>query len=82
MKEAKIIRKIDEVGRVVLPRDYRKALGWHEGTELSLICEDGRIILQPFQSCCILCENTTYLTQIHKKYICKNCIHELNSLNG
>ena len=81
MKETKIVRKIDEIGRIVLPPDYRHALGWHEGSKVAVIHEGEQIILRSFQNCCFVCGKGEDLTPIREKHICADCIHEINSQN-
>lgn len=46
MKNAGIIRKIDDLGRVVIPKEIRRALGLSEGNELAIYTDNNKIILQ------------------------------------
>lgn len=50
MKNTGIIRKVDDLGRVVIPKEIRKNLGIGEGTPLELYVEEGNVILKKYRS--------------------------------
>ena len=53
MKSTGIVRRVDDLGRIVLPRELRKVLEINERDELEIFVEGGRIILQKYQPSCI-----------------------------
>ena len=55
MKSTGIIRKVDELGRIVLPIELRRVLDIAERDELEIYMENDRIILQKFEPSCIFC---------------------------
>ena len=79
MKNTGIARKVDELGRIVLPIELRKQLGITEKTDaLEIYVEDGRIILEKVVDTCIFCGSKDDLTEYMGKKVCKNCAAALN----
>lgn len=78
MKTSGIIRKVDELGRVVLPIELRRTLGIEERDCLEISLEDDRIILRKLESSCIFCGSETDLLEHRGKYICAECLKEVN----
>lgn len=80
VRSTDIIRKVDELGRVVLPIETRKALGIEEkdGLEILMDVENGQIILQKATRMCIKCKSPENLKEIKSGYyLCTNCIEDL-----
>ena len=77
MKSTGIVRKVDELGRIVLPIELRRTLGIAEGDPLEIFVEDGRIILSRYQNTCIFCGEKEGLVQFKDHYVCSKCIEEL-----
>ena len=55
MKSTGIVRNIDELGRIVLPKELRKVLDMEQGTPLEIFRNGNQIILQKYNHACILC---------------------------
>ena len=53
MQTTGIIRKVDDLGRIVLPVEVRRAMGIQVGTELEILVENRRIVLEKMDNCCI-----------------------------
>jgi len=78
MKTTGIVRKLDELGRVVLPIELRRTFDLAEKDAVE-ICVDGDcIILKKYQTSCVLCDEQTGLVDYKNKYICQSCIKELH----
>lgn len=80
MKSTGIIRKVDELGRVVLSIDVRGILGIEEKDALEILVnsENGQIILQKGFKTCLKCRSKENLKEIKPGfYICDTCIQEL-----
>lgn len=73
MKSTGIIRKVDELGRIVLPVELRRTLEIAERDELEIFLEEDHIVLKKYESACIFCGNAYDLTAYKGKYICRNC---------
>ena len=78
MKSTGIIRKVDELGRVVLPVELRRSLDIDVKDELEIYLDNDRIILQKFQPSCIFCASSHGLVRYHGKNVCHDCIRNLS----
>lgn len=72
-------RKVDELGRMVLPSELRKRFGIGEGDYLAISVEGQRIVLQKVESGCIFCDDTESLVDFKDKYICSGCLASLRN---
>ena len=79
MKTTGIVRKVDELGRVVLPVELRRVLGIAERDELEISMEGDRIVMKKYASTCVFCGSDTELVDYRDKCVCENCIRELKS---
>lgn len=55
MKATGIVRKVDELGRVVIPIELRRTLGIGEKDPLEIFVDGEEIILRKYEPCCVLC---------------------------
>ena len=55
MKSTGVVRKIDELGRIVLPSELRRVFGIREGDELEISVDGDKVILQKRQDLCLFC---------------------------
>lgn len=78
MKSTGIIRKVDELGRIVLPIELRRTLDIAERDELEIYLENDRIILQKFEPACVFCGSSRNLMVYRKKNVCKECVRKMN----
>ncbi len=77
MKSTGIVRKVDELGRIVVPKELRRTLNIDEGTPLEIFTEEDCIILRKYEPGCVFCDSVKDLT-VHKgKNICPACLAEL-----
>ena len=76
-------RKIDELGRVILPSELRKKLGWGTGDSLSVIEKDGEVIFKPFEKFqgpkCVFCGVSESAMQLDGNDICGNCLEQIKA---
>lgn len=77
MKSDKVVRQIDELGRVVIPRDMRRELGLSCGDKIAFQTEDNKIILSRLEKSCALCASKHELIPFNDKYVCTRCLKEL-----
>ncbi len=78
MKSTGIIRKVDDLGRIVLPIEIRRTLDIAERDELEIYMENDRIILQKFEPSCIFCGSVRGLVSYMRKNICGDCARKIN----
>ena len=77
MKSTGIVRKVDELGRIVLPIEMRRTLDIAERDALEIYVDGDSIILKKYQPACIFCENTKDVISFEGKNICPDCIRKL-----
>ena len=80
MKATGIVRSIDELGRIVIPKELRKKMNMTEGTEVEIFVEDNMIALMRYSASCTICGATEGLSEVKGKKICRSCIDELSKL--
>ena len=79
MKSTGIVRKIDDLGRIVLPIEQRRILEIGDRDSLEIFIEDNMLILKKYQPACIFCGNAKDVMTFKRRNICPNCIHEINT---
>ncbi|MBQ3414141.1 MAG: AbrB/MazE/SpoVT family DNA-binding domain-containing protein [Clostridia bacterium] len=82
MKSTGIIRKVDELGRVVIPIEIRNKFDISEKDPLEIYVDGSSIVLKKFESSCIFCGNTKNLTAYKNKLICNKCAEKISTLNN
>lgn len=78
MKSTGVVRKIDELGRIVLPVELRRNLDINEKDPMEIFVDNSTIILKKYEPACIFCGNAKDITYYKGKNICKNCLDELS----
>ena len=80
MKSTGIVRKIDDLGRIVLPKELRRTLGIDDKDPLEIFVEDNTIILKKYQPACMFCGNARDVVTYKGKNICPACATEMGKL--
>jgi transcriptional pleiotropic regulator of transition state genes len=81
MKSTGIVRSVDKMGRVVIPKEIRKQLNIeNESDSLEIGIEGDRIILKKHHKACFFCDMLGEMVEYKGYYICENCIEKLKSL--
>lgn len=78
MKSTGIVRKVDELGRIVLPVELRRTLGIEEKDRIEIFVDGESIILRKYQPACIFCDNAKDIINYKGKNICPDCIRAMN----
>lgn len=78
MKSTGIVRKVDELGRIVLPIELRRTLGIEEKDRIEIFVDGESIILRKYQPACIFCDNAKDIINYMGKNICPDCIRAMN----
>ena len=81
MKSLGIIRRVDELGRIVLPVETRKLMGLETRDGVEIFMEDDRIILKKYQPSCVFCGEADGVVDFKGKKVCKTCIEKLKDLD-
>lgn len=77
MKSTGIVRKVDELGRIVLPIELRRTLDIAERDALEIYVDESSIVLRKYEPACIFCGNARGVENIKGKNICSICLKEL-----
>ena len=77
MKSTGIVRKVDELGRIVLPIEMRRTLGIDVKDSLEMYTEKDIIILRKYSPACVFCGNTKDNIDYKGNRVCKNCIESM-----
>lgn len=80
MKATGIVRKVDELGRIVLPIELRRTLNIDIKDPLEIYVDGESIMLKKYQPACVFCGNSADVKQVRGKNICAGCIEELKQL--
>ncbi len=78
MKSTGIVRKVDELGRIVIPMELRKHFGIDIKDPLEIYVEDGKIILSKYEPACIFCGSTDNVVLYKNRSICESCRQRIN----
>lgn len=82
MKSTGIIRKVDELGRVVIPIEIRNQFNIVEKDPIEIYVNGSSIILKKFEPNCIFCGNTENLLSYNNKLLCSECASKIGSLEN
>jgi transcriptional pleiotropic regulator of transition state genes len=77
MKSTGIIRRVDELGRIVIPIELRRVLDIEERDEMEIYMDNDKIVLKKYESNCVFCSSTQGLVSYHDKFICKDCMRNI-----
>lgn len=77
MKATGIVRKVDELGRIVLPIELRRTLDIAERDSLEIYTDGASVVLKKYQQTCIFCDESSEIITYHGKNICKSCLKSL-----
>ena len=77
MKATGIVRKVDELGRIVLPIELRRTLGIEVRDPIEIYVDEEKILLKKYAPACIICGENDDLLEYKGKKICRKCIEKL-----
>jgi transcriptional pleiotropic regulator of transition state genes len=79
MKSTGVVRKVDELGRIVLPIEIRKTLDIQQKDAIEIFIDEDKIILQKYQPACIFCNQVDDVVYFSGKRVCTACIEKMKS---
>ncbi len=77
MKSTGIVRKVDELGRIVLPVELRRTMDIAEKDPLEIYVDGNSIVLRKYRPRCIVCDSTKDVRAFRGKNDCPRCLREL-----
>ncbi len=72
-----MVRKIDDLGRVVVPAETRRLLNIHEGDELAIFVEGDAIVIRKLETVCVFCGLSDEVAAFRSRGVCSRCRDEL-----
>ncbi len=80
MTRTGIVRKIDSLGRIVIPKEMRAILGIKDFDDIEISATESAIIMRKYVPHCIFCGSEEYVTRYKDKLICESCVREISTL--
>ncbi len=72
--------KIDNLGRVVIPKSIRKSLGIEHNDAITMYVENNKLIISKDNKLCVMCHTNQVSVQIGEIYFCQTCIENIKNL--
>ena len=73
MKDTGIARKVDDLGRIVLPMELRKTMEINIRDPLEIFVDGDSIVLKKYEPCCIFCGKSEKMIDYKGKLVCEKC---------
>lgn len=80
MKPAGVVRKVDQLGRIVLPKSLRKRYQMNEGDPVEILVSGDHIILERYRPRCVFCGSMEQVNDFRERHICAECLGEMQLL--
>lgn len=80
MKATGIVRKIDELGRIVIPKEMRRVMQIESNDPVEIFVSDNQIILAKYMPSCLFCGSDTDVCTFRDKRVCAACLAEMKEL--
>ena len=80
MKPAGVVRKVDQLGRIVLPKSLRKRYMMNEGDPVEIFVQADHIILERYRPKCVFCGSMNEVSEFKERDVCKDCMVEMGHL--
>ncbi len=77
MRNTGVRKTIDDLGRIVLPKEIRKSLGFEIRSSVELYVDGESLIITKSRNSCVICGSNDDLTEYKDKCICQKCINDL-----
>ena len=77
MQSSGLIRKIDDLGRIVLPAEIRRVLGLRTHDSLDITHDGECIVLRKHEATCVLCGQTGSMVPFNDRLVCKHCMQKV-----
>ena len=80
MKSTGIVRRMDELGRIVLPVELRRTLDIAERDELEIYLDDDKVVLKKYEPSCVFCAALRGLVTFRGRNVCMECVQTMKEL--
>ena len=79
MKSTGIIRRIDDLGRVVLPIELRKTLALSSKDTVEIYVDNNTIVLKKYEPTCIFCGSMSDAKLFKGRMVCEKCLADIQN---
>ncbi len=79
VKATGILRRVDEMGRVVIPKELRDSLDLKSEDSIEIFVKNDKIVLQKYEQSCLFCDNSDNTIIYMGKRVCNNCLEEMDN---
>ncbi len=79
MKDTGIVRKVDDLGRIVIPKELRTVMDIKVGVPVTFFTDDCQLIVRKYEPGCLFCGNANNNVEFKGKMVCQMCLEELTS---
>lgn len=80
MKSTGVVRKVDELGRIVIPIEIRRIQNIAVKDPLEIFVEGDSIVLKKYESSCVFCSSQDDIKEFENKNICNICLEKISKL--
>jgi len=77
MSSSGIVRNLDNLGRVVIPKEMRKLLSIEVGDPVEIIKEKNTVVLKKYGKRCVFCDGQEEIIEFQRNCVCEGCITKL-----
>ena len=81
MKSTGIVRRVDELGRIVIPIELRNKLKIAEKDPIEIYVDGSSIILKKYEETCVFCGSTRNVVEYKGKLICTKCTQNISNMS-
>ena len=80
VKSTGIVRKVDELGRIVLPIELRRTLNIDIKDSIEIYVDNSSIVLKKYEPTCLFCGESENVVTYKDKNVCKSCLEEMKKM--
>jgi len=80
MKSTGIVRKIDDLGRMVIPIELRKTMNINKKDPMEIFVDEEKIVLKKYEPACIFCVSADDTIEYKGRTICSECMHNMQEM--
>lgn len=79
MKDTGIVRRIDSLGRIVIPMELRRTLGINVKDPIAILVDGDRVILEKHRDACTLCGDPNDMAEVKGRPVCGDCVRTIKA---
>ncbi len=80
MHDTGIVRRVDDLGRIVIPMELRRTLGIHVKDPMAIYVEGDRIILEKHRDVCTICGGKEDISDVKGRPVCADCVTAVKTM--